>query len=749
MCQTAALDNTNVRFKYSGPFPEEAMSANRRRARGSSHHRGGWFHPSEVRGRPFGSVVHFPSPTYVRIDMKWPPIILASRGTCVVVATLILGACADDPTRAGQSPGPEPGTVPLGAVSPVDGAINSNDTWVTYDAYRDQSVSVYSDQPMYDARTEQYSNTFAASTPAQVLHAEAGYDYNGTLRYNEYRQVSSDDPTDTPIDPTTRIQVIGSDVIVHDNTGAVTTAADAGVTESLTEEMGSLDGAQVTESVVLDHEPVDGTVRYSKSGSSSPAPQVRAIRIGSGRTRVETTTVEVHAIALRNAAVPRASQKSKVSRTYRKNGAKWVLEEIEVLNEVETDKGRLENRQTTRLRNVRWHENKGKDEERRVRRNRVATGAPGPSTQPRANTASCVIDEHGNPCQPVDECTYDNPCEPPPGGGTSSGTDYCAGSDPSGPNVIFQHGIFATGQTWSDLPERLNKNLRLGCRFRPNLDSNERLAEQAGALVDSIRQYNRGPMLLIGHSQGGLISRYVAQRNPDLVSGVVTLGTPHRGAQIVNTSRVVLGPVMTIPGILVYGGCSSPRGPRCAAGAALVGGVPILATFGIDAASPAFIDLKPGSNFQQQLNSAVEPFPRAGIISQPSRLFVEWRLIFEYPPSAAPDNGRKGVTFAKWSTGFMTACGVIGWFIGRGDAAANCARGAAGMIAADLLWNGLVAGFGKSDGVVPASSQRYPNTDRQFTMRDNPPSHTGESDSRETEEAMRVLLPEVMGVIVR
>lgn len=678
--------------------------------------------------------------------MKALPVRLVRRGCGIVSATVLLSACGDDPTPVGPVSRPGPGNVPLGTVMPVDQAINSNDTWVSFDAYRDQSSSVYSDQPIYDARTDQYTSTMTAATAVQPLHAEAGYDYNGTLRYNEYRQVPADDPTDTPVDPTSRIQVVGSDVTVYDETGAPTQAAEVDATEPALAELGPLDGAQVTTGVVLDHDPVNGTAVYSMSPSGSSGPRVRAIRIGNDRARLESVTTERTPVALRNEAVSHATHKNKVARTYKKNGDRWVLEEIEVVDEIQTDKGKVENRQTMRLRNVRWHENKGKDDERKVRREKIAAGLIAPRTEPSSNLNPpgdhCIIDEYGNPCQPED------PPPPPDGGGTPTGPDYCAGGDPGGRNVVFQHGIFSQRDTWGDLPERVNQDVRLGCRFRPNLDSNERLAQQAGALADSIQQYGRGSLLLIGHSQGGLISRYVAQHNSSLVNGVVTLGSPHRGAPIVNTSRPVVAAVLGIPGAVVYNGCSSPRGLRCTAGSFLIGSAVGLAKYGADAAVPAFIDLKPGSAFQQQLNNTYEPFPRAGIQSHASRIFVEWRIGFD-ASSSSPDNGRKGVKAAYVTVGATTACAVVGWFIGRGGTAARCAAATAGIVAFDLIWNGMVSGFGKTDGIVPGSSQVYPNALRNLPMRDGAPSHTGETKSRETRQALRVILPEVMGVTPR
>ncbi|WCM22200.1 triacylglycerol lipase [Paraburkholderia bryophila] len=45
---------------------------------------------------------------------------------------------------------------------------------------------------------------------------------------------------------------------------------------------------------------------------------------------------------------------------------------------------------------------------------------------------------------------------------------------------------------------------------------------------------------LIGHSQGGLTSRYVAAVAPDLVASVTTIGTPHRGSEFADFVEGVL-----------------------------------------------------------------------------------------------------------------------------------------------------------------------------------------------------------------
>lgn len=45
---------------------------------------------------------------------------------------------------------------------------------------------------------------------------------------------------------------------------------------------------------------------------------------------------------------------------------------------------------------------------------------------------------------------------------------------------------------------------------------------------------------LVGHSQGGLTSRYVAAVAPDLVASVTTIGTPHRGSEFADFVQNVL-----------------------------------------------------------------------------------------------------------------------------------------------------------------------------------------------------------------
>ena len=78
-------------------------------------------------------------------------------------------------------------------------------------------------------------------------------------------------------------------------------------------------------------------------------------------------------------------------------------------------------------------------------------------------------------------------------------------------------------------------------------------------LEDLARRHDR-PVAIVGHSRGGHFARVLAVRRPDLVSGIVTLGTPPLDPTAVH-------PLVALPAIAVavVGGVGAPRffGPSC------------------------------------------------------------------------------------------------------------------------------------------------------------------------------------------
>ena len=99
---------------------------------------------------------------------------------------------------------------------------------------------------------------------------------------------------------------------------------------------------------------------------------------------------------------------------------------------------------------------------------------------------------------------------------------------PVGDPIVLVPGFMAGDYTLRAMSAYLR---RMGCRtYGSQIRSNARcLAETADHLeqrAESIAIKRDRPVVLIGHSLGGLLSRGLASRRPDLISGVVTMGSP-------------------------------------------------------------------------------------------------------------------------------------------------------------------------------------------------------------------------------
>lgn len=63
-------------------------------------------------------------------------------------------------------------------------------------------------------------------------------------------------------------------------------------------------------------------------------------------------------------------------------------------------------------------------------------------------------------------------------------------------------------------------------RIRSNSGCLEETADRLERRIELVANQRERPVVLVGHSLGGLLSRGLAARRPDLVSAVVTLGSP-------------------------------------------------------------------------------------------------------------------------------------------------------------------------------------------------------------------------------
>ena len=111
--------------------------------------------------------------------------------------------------------------------------------------------------------------------------------------------------------------------------------------------------------------------------------------------------------------------------------------------------------------------------------------------------------------------------------------------------IVLEHGLggfdelFGVYEYWFRIPGELRDGgATVFVAEVSQLNSTEARGEQ---LIDQIEQIvaitGKPKVNLIGHSHGGLDVRYVAAVRPDLVASVTSVGSPHKGAELVDFLR--------------------------------------------------------------------------------------------------------------------------------------------------------------------------------------------------------------------
>jgi pimeloyl-ACP methyl ester carboxylesterase len=101
---------------------------------------------------------------------------------------------------------------------------------------------------------------------------------------------------------------------------------------------------------------------------------------------------------------------------------------------------------------------------------------------------------------------------------------------PTGAPVLLIPGLLAGDATLAQLAGGLHADgwATWPSGMRSNVGCSGAIVRRLVRRLEVIAADHGGPVALVGHSRGGLLARATAQRRPDLVSGVVTLGSPHR-----------------------------------------------------------------------------------------------------------------------------------------------------------------------------------------------------------------------------
>ena len=105
---------------------------------------------------------------------------------------------------------------------------------------------------------------------------------------------------------------------------------------------------------------------------------------------------------------------------------------------------------------------------------------------------------------------------------------YAAGAPREGQPVVLVPGFLAGDGSLGLLSRRLRQEgyRTYGSHIRVNAGCTEGVSGLLEQRLESVAERRGSKVTVVGHSLGGMLARGLAVRRPDLVSGIVTLGSP-------------------------------------------------------------------------------------------------------------------------------------------------------------------------------------------------------------------------------
>lgn len=589
---------------------------------------------------------------------------------------------------------------------------------------------------MTDATTGVTSNTMVLDGVPQRYAVEAGYASDGSLVFNQTSLDPPGDPTRALVDPVRKISLRNGRFEFRNAQGQLMYGTGNGAGPSLATMVGagtSPPPMQILDGVLLASIPQVGA-KTTFDGSSYT---VTAVQQDAGMTRNESVT-RISATASAPAlGEPVVEQQL----TYRQRSGQNVLEEAKTFVAVQANGAQMNGTSTVRFENVRWGRSVPAEDSR-------ATG--------QSNTwGTGLRDNHPFEPPPCDhwsnpECIPPEPTNPtPPSPPSAPSCPLVAG----GANLVFQHGLNSTASTWSPNYVRTRCDFAVGHILNESMPNRGlgRHHTQADVLRTAVVNSGYDQNIFIGHSQGGLISRRVAQNfqnslESNYLRGVVTIGTPHWGS---NLARNLPNRTLDVPISLLGRQIVCRLTSSCSflvTGLRTINEVYLTETSGTDAA----LDLVPNSSALQEVNSETENFPRYGI-----QHYIDKRWAFMRLAGDARSEGG-GVAFVTYTNlAYFGAAGgsVLTFFLGWWGASAFLARFVYQMDRTDHWWNAITAGDGESDGIVEGYSQVYPNSGSGTSTAEllnfeaaTATSHTGETNNMRSYVEIEAVLRTRFGV---
>ncbi|HEU4885805.1 MAG TPA: alpha/beta hydrolase [Longimicrobium sp.] len=553
----------------------------------------------------------------------------ARQRSFIVLAFVVLAGCRDESPLGSPSADPQPALALAEKGALRDDGIDTRDTYFAFNitTTRTTEGAGEPDGIVAAAMIGEYATDESA-------YLEAGFGADGVLRFNVYSDGSADPrlPMPPPV-----VRSVGNDISIYDEWGTVVESYDF---DTFLEGTG-LPGGNLA--IGSPYGTLYNPLGRRPGGGAAAGQPVEIMGVDPERTKVRHVRDDVLQVTTTSGgwvgvqAAGGTGAEIRTTRTYRRRGvptsggagepnaassrgamAHWVLESVDQAASVPGARGASTVRTHTTYQYVAAHINRSQDESREgaLRASIPASAMRSITAGARGGGRGANLQDGGRVAASTDAI---NLCEKGP---LNSTRTVSAG----GSGVVYQHGFCANGTTWSAMRERVPETHRVGVEQIYSLNSDAPIESQVDDLAARLAAAGVTGNVVVAHSQGGLVARRLGQRRPDLVSGVVTIGTPHEGALIASRPASLLASALNDAiGRPCFGNLctlSSEVGEAVAAG---------LLTRGVGALIPAAGDDQPGSALIQRLNGHSEPqyetFRRASIAMNVQPRWAVFRLI--------------------------------------------------------------------------------------------------------------------------
>lgn len=649
---------------------------------------------------------------------------------CTSPAERILQAKPEGPLALYDDPG-----------TGLDPSINPNDTYVVTSASVQSTITVSSSTPMLDPNTGGTTNSFTYTSPAESFQLTAGYTTSRTpVAVADYTQ----DPT---------LQLGGSELGKTRTIGSVSSDYNALGAPLYPAEYETLEGRDSLGTVVLTASLLtDGLV-----GGVSPPPTACAVSCGylqATRTQLDDSTIVISSPP--QALTALSARSVSTNTTYRLSSTgRWRIAKL-VTRAVSTSSGaQVASVTAMSLRVTREHINATLDRERHERLANGRVDVAPASWVTGKNEVPSLSASATSAADPIPQLRG-RTCGPQPYAGVHA--PVVAGGD----GLVLAHGILSDACTWYRMEKnRIGTHYAWGQRVVENTTSTAPYDTQRDELIAKMPTSTTN-YVLIGHSNGGIVSRRVAQlakaTGARSVRGVITVGSPHLGAPLVDGP---LGPavaLLTAAGTARAWLCASNK-RGCGEVQALTSGNGLVQyANSISNTGPLSSQLSPTSAFRNTLASGSEPFIKSAVVSHSPNRWLFMRLLGDrqcYPDDPTCGGRARAAGTDRFYrhlrrtaiisaiTGTMAS--LFGATVPLAGPAFELAIEAGGMMVfldmvdkATRLW---VIRSNDSDGVVPASSQFYPNVPLNLQQQIfGADTHVGETSSPQVGDKLDAIL---------